>query len=67
LAVATLGEATDVVAGDFGSRFVAEDFEVDAIEASYTTFGCDPNVTVGGLEDLMNAVLGEAVLSGPGL
>jgi hypothetical protein len=62
-----LGEATDVAAGDFGSGFGLKDFEVDAIEASYATFGCNPNVTVGGLEDLMNAVLGKAVLCGPGL
>jgi hypothetical protein len=62
-----LGEATDVVAGDFGSSCGIEDFEVNAIEASYASFGCNPNVTVGGLEDLMNGVLGEAVLGGPGL
>ena len=35
----TLGKAADVVAGDFGSCFMVEDFEVDAIEASYAAFG----------------------------
>ena len=60
-------EATDVVAGDFGSGFGIKDFKVDAIEASDATFGCNPNVAVGGPEDLMNAVLREAVFCGPGL
>jgi hypothetical protein len=46
---------------------VVEDFEVNTIEASCTIFGCDPDVAIVGLEDLVNAILREAVFGGPRL
>jgi len=63
-----LGEAADVVAGEGGGiGLLVEDFEVDAVEAGGSAFGCDPDIAVERLEYLMDAALGEAVFGRPRL
>ena len=46
---------------------MVENLEASAVEAGHAAFGCDPDITVPGLEDLMDAALRETVLRGPGL
>ena len=62
-----MGEAADVIGGEGRGVFLIEDFEVNAIEAGYTAFGGEPDVSVAGLKYLMDAVLWKPVLGGPGL
>ena len=63
-----LGEAADVVAGEGGGiGLLIEDFEVDAVEAGGSAFGCDPDIAVERLEYLMDAALGKPVFGRPRL
>jgi hypothetical protein len=60
-------EATCIVAGDRRVGVPVEDGELEAIEAGDTSFSRDPEVSVAGLEDLVNTILRKAVLTRPGL
>jgi hypothetical protein len=64
---AIFSEAARVVTGERRVVFLIEDVELNAIETGCASFSCYPEISIAGLNDLVNTILRKTVFARPKL